>query len=547
MLRTQPTLIPRSSTCSVSMRGTCRAPTLCIYDLPTELLVHILAYVTAGSTLPNNCMLTCKLFAALAAEVQYVRLTYINQHVAAGSLTWQLISNEHTQTASNTSSALFSLAAIDSLSLGQRDVSSHSINEDMLSTVPPAPVQSAPSNSLFHSLASVFKRSNKTPHASPVLSPMISNACAYEILHTAPTLHAHNTVVVNDTVYVYAGSMKQFDIRGSNELYSYNIQSKVWKRMLCTNKPAARTFAPIVYDREQHSLLTFGGQDRDTSGKWTFYNTVHRYDIQHNQWLTQLTTSLQTPCARVGHRMALLPDSNNFILFGGCYCTDIANQNVAFTPPTYTYLNDCWSFDMASMQWTQHQLTGDVPTSRHSYEWCVLPYTDNHNRMTPYLFLYGGNSNVYSSSNLSDTYLINVHTMHCTRVTLHCYVSHYDAEHQHTHNTVRTDLPSGRWAANMNVLGDYVLLYGGYRSQHTPSDFSLKHIYTLNWRHMVQRLTSQGRDNNDSCLSYWYRRTVRNHIVARTFSSSFVVDNSRIMLYGGASKGIPMNEIVQLM
>ena len=202
-----------------------------------------------------------------------------------------------------------------------------------------------------------------------------------------------------------------------------------------------------------------------------------------------------------------------------------------------------WSFDLRTMRWQQHELTGDIPTGRHSYEMCLLPYVDNNNNFTPYLLLFGGNSNVYSSSNLSDTYMINVTTMHSQRIVLSCHVSQYNQQQQFTHYTTRTDLPSGRWAANMVVVSDYVLLYGGYRSQRTPSDFSLKHIYTLNWRQLIQYVI-----NNVPTNLYWYRHTTHTstHVPARTFSCSYVIDQSHIVLYGGANKGIPLNEMLVL-
>ena len=512
-----------------------------IFNIPYEHMITILSYVTIGVTVPISCRLTCKLFNELSDSSRQLRLHEINYKILTAQYNWRLVQASNQQYELRQLEVTSpTLQSVELLTLNQRNSSISSIDED-IHTAP----YSTQSTTLFHSLANAFKRA-VSPQHTYIQSPSAQSTSAYEYIDTAPKLHAHNSVVVNHTVYVYAGSSKQFDIRGSNELYSYNINTKIWKRMLCADKPSPRTFAPIVYNSCTHTLHTFGGQDRNAAGKWTFYNNVYRYDIITNTWAQQLITTQLQPCARVGHRMLVIPNTDKFILFGGCYCTDSLNGTVASTAPQYTYLNDMWSFDMMTSQWTSHELTGDIPSARHSYEMCLLPYVDNDNNTIPYVFLFGGNSNVYSSSNLNDTYIININTMHCTRLNMSCQVPHYNTAHEYTHTAVRDDLPSGRWASNMIVLSDYILLFGGYRSQNTPSDFSLNHIYTCNWKSLLQHNTSHNSQLSSPHQYYWTRSRVFNSVITRTFSSSFVVDNSHVYLYGGANKGIPLNEMLQL-
>ena len=311
---------------------------LTIYDIPVEIVVQILSYITPYTSLPSHVRLTCRLFNSLSYDVKQLRLHDINDIIKRGTFNWQLIqpctdtSNTHKQCTPQ---------SMDALTLNNRDSSINSIDEDVVLS----PMSLSPNSTilhtthtLFHTISNVFKRQS-TPQSSPVLSPVSTQS--YELLNNPPTLHACNSAVVGHNVYIYAGSSKQFDIRGSNELYCYNTDTRVWRHMLCVDKPSARTFAPLVYDECSNTLLTFGGQDRDNTGKWTFFNTLHRYDIARNKWSTQLTSSVQ-PCARVGHRMVCIAPHNMFVLFGGCYCTEanntVCNSNLCVVTLRYMYV-----------------------------------------------------------------------------------------------------------------------------------------------------------------------------------------------------------------
>lgn len=444
------------------------------------------------------------------------------------------------------------------------------------------------------------------------------------LLDTAPALHAHTACSVSQhLVYTFAGSSRMYDIRGDSTLYAYNTLHNRWYRIDATGDiPTPRTFAPLVYVQQQHCLLTFGGQNRDLQGKWSFFNDIYICDLYTYQWTKVECDEQSKPCARVGHRMQVVGDYA--YIYGGTYCTvpanPVAGQDqplLGAATPTYMYLNDFWSLHLPAFTWRQQTLLPHnqdpkhLPQACHSYEMCHLPFvTPVSKQQQPHLLLYGGNADVYSAKNLSDVHLIDLSTMVCRKLKLTCLVPQYSSDSQdadcdlHSQDVQlssvddvespsnaanasqqpllppsvltgyhsKPHLPSARWCANLTTVGSHIVLCGGYRSRTTPSDFSLKHVYTLDWQQMLSHLYQHQTlaqptlpvhhsaevlksaslrapslaSLYDGC---WLRRTTMSasKIPARTFSCMVCVGEVDVVLMGGAIRGTPVNEVLRLL
>lgn len=462
-------------------------------------------------------------------------------------------------------------------------------------------------------------------HAQPLYNHLETLQAHATLLDIAPALHAHTACAVSQhLVYTFAGSSRMYDIRGDSSLFAYHTQHNQWYRVHTTgDQPTPRTFAPLVYVPQQHCLLTFGGQNRDLEGKWSFFNDIYLCDLYTYRWTKVVCAQQSQPCARVGHRMSVVGDTA--YIYGGTYCTvpavPVAGANqplLGAAAPAYIYLNDFWSLHLRTFTWKQHQLVPDnqspahLPQACHSYEMCHLPYVDPVTQQPlPHLLLYGGNADVYSAKNLNDVYIIDLSTSVCRKLKLTCLVPQYssdshdaDIEAQSTSDAhlmsvddvesptnaavstqqpslpvsvltsyhSKPHLPSARWCANLTVVGTHVVLCGGYRSRTTPSDFSLKHVYTLDWQQMLSHnyqhqtlvqptvpvlhsaeVLAAAPLRSPSLASmydgYWLRRTSTSSskIPARTFSCMVCVGELDVVLIGGAIRGTPVNEVLRLL
>lgn len=86
--------------------------------------------------------------------------------------------------------------------------------------------------------------------------------------------------------------------------------------------------------------------------------------------------SSQRPSPRWGHSSCVVKDE--VILFGGYASTQKPNIDSV-------YMNDMWSFNTISMEWTEIKTSGQIPTHRSN---CSLNYDHANNR----LVLFGGGS-----------------------------------------------------------------------------------------------------------------------------------------------------------
>ena len=98
--------------------------------------------------------------------------------------------------------------------------------------------------------------------------------------------------------------------------------------------PVARAFCTACYDSVGNRVVVFGGNDGTVPR-----NDVHVLSLAASPAWSSPTTSGTPPVARYGHAAALDTASNTLLVFGGFDGTN--------------HLNDTFSLDLSTWQWTQ--------------------------------------------------------------------------------------------------------------------------------------------------------------------------------------------------
>eukprot|EP01127_Copromyxa_protea_P023774 TRINITY_DN9061_c0_g1_i1.p1 TRINITY_DN9061_c0_g1~~TRINITY_DN9061_c0_g1_i1.p1 ORF type:complete len:384 (-),score=57.80 TRINITY_DN9061_c0_g1_i1:145-1296(-) len=162
-----------------------------------------------------------------------------------------------------------------------------------------------------------------------------------------------------------------------NDLVSYSPFTNTWTTFKTHNtvtSPSPRGFASLhtlLINGEWHVLI-FGGQSRSgEEGTWSFYSDIWVLNLEKPfdaekklyRWEELKPRNSRVIEARVGHRSCIFGEE--LWVFGGCFVKD----------DVYTHFNDVWTFHLRHHTWTKIEVTGEVPSVRHSPALSVL---DNH-------------------------------------------------------------------------------------------------------------------------------------------------------------------------
>jgi len=133
-----------------------------------------------------------------------------------------------------------------------------------------------------------------------------------------------------------ASEVVLFGGQGTNSQFNdtWTFNGSTWTQLFPATSPSVRSTACMVYDTVNSIWVMFGGKDEydylvDT---WTFNGTT---------WTKVAHVNGVGPSGRVGAQMAFDATSGTTILFGGINAT------------TNYPANDTWSFNGATLVWTQ--------------------------------------------------------------------------------------------------------------------------------------------------------------------------------------------------
>ena len=131
-----------------------------------------------------------------------------------------------------------------------------------------------------------------------------------------------------------------------NETWLFDVRCDAWTR-IGGSGPEAR--GRHMMTQSDDTIWMFGGRFRaGSSGSYTMFNDVWRFDPSLREW-TEVEVNGASPSARVNGSIIWDSSRDLLWLFAG---------NDSASGATYTPLDDVWSFDPATGEWTEHTVSG---------------------------------------------------------------------------------------------------------------------------------------------------------------------------------------------
>lgn len=170
---------------------------------------------------------------------------------------------------------------------------------------------------------------------------------------TLPNIRGYQTAVVyQDCMYIFGGYYEDY-MSGSiifyNDLWKYDLITKVWTQLTPASPPAVRAcHRAVVYGDH---MYIFGGMDLQGPR-----NDMWKYSFVDNTW-TEISGGATCLSARITPSMVVHEDK--LYLFAGA-----GGSNINRVP-----LNDFWEFDFSTTTWLQ--LTSGTPSIRYAHSGVV--------------------------------------------------------------------------------------------------------------------------------------------------------------------------------
>lgn len=192
---------------------------------------------------------------------------------------------------------------------------------------------------------------------------------------TPPSPRAAFTTVANtaneDELILFGGEHYTGDkATFFNELYTYNVEKRIWNRYDSPNRPPPRSSHAAAVHRDM--MYIFGGEFSNPSlSQYRHYRDLWRLDLTDMSW--ERIEIRGGPTARSGHRMCVV--ESKLVVFGGFFDTGFENK----------YLNDMYYVDLSldELKWAKVETSAVdvVPSPRSGFQWVVCG---------PDAYLYGG-------------------------------------------------------------------------------------------------------------------------------------------------------------
>lgn len=145
-------------------------------------------------------------------------------------------------------------------------------------------------------------------------------------------------------------------LRFYNDLYSYNVDTDVWRKISLKNLPMPRS-SHAMCAHPLGIVVLFGGEFSSPKQN-TFYHYGDTYILDVELRLWSKVEQKNGPLSRSGHRMACW--KNYIMMYGGF--RDLGSGGT-------TYLDDFWVFDVLEYKWTKVEFptTLSVPEARSGH------------------------------------------------------------------------------------------------------------------------------------------------------------------------------------
>jgi len=247
-----------------------------------------------------------------------------------------------------------------------------------------------------------------------------------------PRFARHSAVTIGDKIVMFGG----FDGVSQHYLLScYDTTNNTWSSPTSSGSvPPSRTNHAAV--AVGNKMYLFGGmykESRNGSDHLVFLNDMHCLDYSTAELKWQKVNQLgEVPSPRCGHR--LLAFGHRLILFGG-----------GFGEQWDRKYSDVHVFDTNTNIWTKPKVSGSAPVCTFTVAFAVGNF----------MFIFGGQS-------LADNNLTN---------SLYCLDT---VSLEWTLMDTGINVPSQRDMASGNVVGNNMIMFGGYHGMAVDSWWSLE-------------------------------------------------------------------------
>jgi N-acetylneuraminic acid mutarotase len=232
-----------------------------------------------------------------------------------------------------------------------------------------------------------------------------------------PARGGHSVVLVGNLLVVFGGTFfGSGKFQYCKDVWVVDTDTMEWHQPRCAGRaPMARYGHTGVAVGTR--IYYFGG--RGESG--ALYNDVHCLDVARWAW-EHVPSTTAPPLGRFGHASVAIEDK--LVVWGGW------DGRVAY--------NDLWVFDVGASSWGRPEVGGSAPTARHGHSMVLAP--DGR------LIIFGGWSPRPEGAPkyLSDTRVLDTAAMAWAR------------------SGTTGSAPSPRYAHGAAVVGDYMIVYGGW-------------------------------------------------------------------------------------
>ncbi|CAN3365052.1 hypothetical protein DICA1_F30438 [Diutina catenulata] len=186
-------------------------------------------------------------------------------------------------------------------------------------------------------------------------------------------------------------------LRFYNDLFTYNTESDVWRRITSKNSPMPRS-SHAMCAHPSGIVVLFGGEFSSPKQN-TFYHYGDTFvlDVESKSW--SKVEQKNGPSSRSGHRMACW--KNYIMMYGGF--RDLGSGNT-------TYLNDLWLFDVLEYKWTKVEFppTMSLPDPRSGHS--LLPCAEGAIIFGGYTKVKTTRKGVQKGKVLTDCWLLKMNT-----------------------------------------------------------------------------------------------------------------------------------------
>lgn len=170
-----------------------------------------------------------------------------------------------------------------------------------------------------------------------------------------------SSVVYADCLYVFGGRAAAGE---SSDLWEFDFTEHRWTTIRPAGTPRARKkHGAVVY---RGKMYVFGGT---VGGRWL--QDTHAFDFESQTWHELQTGGPRKPPARSGFVCAVCKTDGVFYVFGGRGTNGVRN--------------DMYELDLHTLNWTETNQQGSVPSGREGSSW-----TEHQDR----LYMFGGHDGV---------------------------------------------------------------------------------------------------------------------------------------------------------